>query len=86
MSKSPLLLSLLLIGSCAGCATFSTVEQIDRDSPRYFTGTRVNVAALLDDRETLDTFARHSMYPAEHPLLDLPFTLIMDSVHAWWGM
>lgn len=49
------------------------------DSPRYYTGTRLDVAALNSDVETLAYFADHGMRPAAYPIVDLPFSVIADT-------
>lgn len=64
--------------SLCACSTMNSVTYVSRDTPKYFTGTRLNVAALRDDWVTLAEFERHGMKPAPYPLADLPFSVALD--------
>ena len=73
--------AIALATSCGGCATVNAVDNIERGSPQHFVGTRVNMAAIAHDDEALRRFAQYSMYPARYPLLDLPFSLALDTIY-----
>ena len=77
-AKAVVFIGLGLLGT--GCSTLDATSHITPDSPYYFTGTRLNIAAIRQDQATLARFAEYSMMPAEYPILDLPFSLVMDSV------
>ncbi|MGQ0699242.1 MAG: YceK/YidQ family lipoprotein [Panacagrimonas sp.] len=63
-----------------GCATIETASAVRDGSPRYFAGTRLNVAAVTQNSDALSRFAEYDMAPPGHPALDLPFSLVADTV------
>ena len=63
----------------SSCATVATATRYSKDSPVLYSGTRLNIAALRQDGDTLDEFRQYDMRAPEYPLLDLPFSLIADT-------
>ena len=66
-------------GLCAallcGCATVRTLTAYQPGDPVFMSGTRLNVAAIADDKLALRRF--HATPPA-WPWLDLPFSFVAD--------
>lgn len=63
----------------SGCATF---KSLNAEVPLYervfvYSGTRLDWAALENDNATIRKFKTE---PPSYPLVDLPFSLAMDSV------
>jgi len=70
---------LLLVLCISSCATMSTVEGANPKIPKFYSGTRLNICAL----RKLNTCATHfSANPPKHPTLDLPGSLLFDSLIA----
>lgn len=63
-----------------GCGTVRSSEQVQADSPKVFSGTRLDLAALSADHETLDEFARFGIEAPLYPGVDLPLSLIGDTL------
>ena len=68
---------LLVLSSFTGCATYRSIEATQPGSPKVYSGTRMNIAALRQDDGALQRF--HAEAPA-YPALDLPFSLVLDTV------
>lgn len=64
---------------CGGCATIETASEVRPHSPRWYAGTRLDLAAIERDRETLDHFSSYNMLPPAHPRVDLPFSALLDT-------
>lgn len=64
--------SLLLLG---GCATARTLTDYERGDPIFFSGTRLDFAAIWRDEGALHRV--HAAPPA-WPWLDLPFSFTAD--------
>ncbi|WP_169577466.1 YceK/YidQ family lipoprotein [Sinimarinibacterium sp. CAU 1509] len=64
---------------CA-CSTMSSAPYMSQTSPKFFTGTRLNIAAIGEDYETLSHFGRYGMKPAKYPIVDLPLSGAFDIV------
>lgn len=62
------------------CSTLNSAGNVSQDSPRYFTGTQLNIAAISQDHEKLAYFRQFSMTPAEMPAVDLPLSAALDTV------
>ncbi len=67
--------SVILLLSLNGCATINSIDSANPGSPVFFSGTRLNAAALQDNKMTLNKFKTE---PPESPLLDLPFSFVAD--------
>jgi uncharacterized protein YceK len=61
----------------SGCATYRTISAVTQGSPRVYSGTRLDINAISDNRVALMKF---DVGPPEHPLLDLPASLALDTV------
>ena len=59
----------------SGCATYSTISNAGPNTPKVFSGTRLNAAALSGDDYELRRFR---VSPPPYPLLDLPFSFVAD--------
>jgi uncharacterized protein YceK len=60
----------------SGCATYQTISNANIGSPKFYSGTRMNVAALRGDDSELQRFPGT---PPRRPALDLPLSLILDT-------
>lgn len=62
-----------------GCATYKTISAVKygSSSPRIYSGTRLNIYAILDNRYELKKF---DVAPPEYPILDLPASFALDSL------
>lgn len=81
MKTTKILFLLTLLGSTgilsSGCATYKTIEKAEYGSPKFFSGTRLNVHAINKNRIALKKF---SVTPPKYPLLDLPGSMVLDLV------
>lgn len=68
--------SMLLLG----CATVRTADNAHVGSPKVYGGTRLNIAALGSDEEALERFKRYDIEPPAHPVVDLPLSLVGDTL------
>lgn len=73
---SATLLCALLTG---GCATIETANKVRPHSPRFFAGTRLDLAAIESDRDTLDHYSSYDILPPSRPQADLPFSVLADT-------
>ena len=76
--KMNTLFLLFLIVSLSGCATLRTVPHYTKDSPKLYSGTRMDFDALSRDSNYI-----HGKYHAEapsKPALDLPFSFMLDTL------
>jgi uncharacterized protein YceK len=71
---------LLLALGLTGCATFEAADHVAQGSPRFFAGTRLDVAAARNDDVTLDHFRKYSMDPPAYPKADLLPSFAADVV------
>jgi len=78
-AKSVVFLAICIIGP-SGCATFRTLDETELPLPErvfIYSGTRLDWAALTQDEVALRKF---DVDPPSYPLLDLPFSLALDSL------
>jgi uncharacterized protein YceK len=61
----------------SGCATIDSINTAERGTPKVFSGTRLDVAAIAGDDSRLRRFRTA---PPRYPWLDLPFSVIADLV------
>jgi uncharacterized protein YceK len=67
----------LVIATASGCASITSVTFMSNGSPKIFSGARLDAAALAGDDLTLNRFATE---PPAYPALDLPFSLVLDTL------
>ncbi|TMH39193.1 MAG: YceK/YidQ family lipoprotein [Betaproteobacteria bacterium] len=65
----------LLLSLSSGCATYRTISTAEQGSSKVFSGTRLNVSAILGDEVALRKFKAD---PPRYPLVDLPFSVGFD--------
>jgi uncharacterized protein YceK len=68
--------ALALCALLTGCATFNTISNAGINTPKVYSGTRLNAAALRDDDDRLRRFPAA---PPRHPAADLPLSLVLDT-------
>ena len=62
-----------------GCATVDTISNAKPGSPKFFSGTRLDVNALAGNKVAVRKF---KVQPPAYPLLDLPASFILDLIIA----
>jgi len=65
----------LCIVMLTGCASVRTLTEYQSGDPVFFSGTRLDVAAINDDQVYLDKLQAR---PPAWPWVDLPFSLVAD--------
>ena len=62
-----------------GCATYKTISvaKYGSSSPRVYSGTRLNIHTITDNRYALKKF---EVAPLEYPVLDLPISFALDTL------
>jgi len=63
--------------SSTGCATYKTLDNITPNSPKFFSGTRLNANAINKNTVALKKF---KVSPPKYPFLDLPGSFLLDLV------
>lgn len=61
-----------------GCGTLRTVSVASLDRPRVYSGTRLDYYAIVGKTECIET--KFKVKPPEHPGLDMPFSLVLDTI------
>ncbi len=70
------LMALVVVCSLnGGCATYRSLDTATSDSPKVFSGTRMDIHAIRNDRVALLKF---NAVPPKYPWIDLPFSFIAD--------
>jgi len=69
-----------IVVALSACSTLNSAGLVTRESPRAFTGTQLNIAAIGRNAHTLAEFERFGMRPAAFPVADLPFSFALDVV------
>jgi len=70
-------LCLLLALSCSGCGTVNVLNSEKADPPLVYGGTRLDWYAMHDGCCALDRFGA---LPPAYPSVDLPFSLLLDTL------
>jgi len=71
-----LLAFLIVVNSFStGCATYKTIENAKIGSPKFFSGTRLNLNALNKNDVAMKKFTAS---PPKYPAVDLPFSFFGD--------
>ena len=65
----------LLITCVYGCATIDTISSAKPGSPKFFSGTRLDINALSDNKVAMKKF---QVEPPKYPMLDLPASFAAD--------
>ena len=65
------------IACASGCASYRTISTAEPSTPKVFSGTRLDVHAILQNERGL---AKFKTEPPLYPLLDLPFSALLDVV------
>jgi uncharacterized protein YceK len=65
---------IVMLGT-VGCASYRTIAAAERGTPKVFSGTRLNVQAILHNEYGLRKFKAE---PPSYPWLDLPFSVLVD--------
>ena len=73
---SKLLLCLVAL-SINGCATVDTISNAKSGAPKFFSGTRLDVNAVADNKVAMRKFV---VQPPRYPLLDLPASFVLDLI------
>jgi uncharacterized protein YceK len=61
-----------------GCGTIRTMPSLATpEQPKIYSGTRLDFHAIRENEERLKKFNAKA---PEHPLIDLPFSLILDTI------
>ena len=61
-----------------GCGTVRTMPTLGMyGSPQVYSGARLDLDAIREDRAGLDKF---KVKPPTHPMLDLPFSTLLDTL------
>lgn len=63
--------------TATGCATYRTISEAKPGSPKVYSGTRLNIHAIRRDDIAMSKF---KVDPPLYPLIDLPFSILLDSV------
>lgn len=72
-----LILAVTVFGP-AGCATIRTMPSLATpEHPKIYSGARLDYYAISKKEESLKKFKAEA---PEHPLIDLPFSTILDTV------
>lgn len=71
------LVAILVLSITAGCATYRTISVAESGSPKVYSGTRLDMNALRHDDVGSSKFKAN---PPQHPLIDLPFSFVLDTV------
>ena len=66
-----------MLAILSGCSTFKTLNSATIDSPVVFSGTRLNMCAITNDRAGMIKF---NAKPVEYPVLDLPASFLLDLI------
>jgi len=69
--------AVLSLSLLSGCATYRTISAAEQGSPKVFSGTRLDVNAILGDEVALRKFKAD---PPRYPLVDLPLSIGFDIV------
>ena len=75
---SAILVFMLLTG---GCATLTTASHFTDDSPKIYSGARLDFHASADHEDMLRVYKdKYGVEPPSYPTLDFPFSLLFDTL------
>jgi uncharacterized protein YceK len=65
----------------SGCGTLTTVSHFTEDSPKFYSGTRLDVLASKEDEDILLAYKnKYGVEPPAYPRIDLPFSVMLDTI------
>ena len=70
-----IILLIAIVLGLNGCATISTINNSVPGSPKFFSGTRLDITAMADNKAAMKKF---TVQPPKYPLLDLPASFVLD--------
>ena len=71
----------LFLLSIYGCATVETISAVKDESPLVYSGTRLDLHAVLHNQKHLLWLKRKfDIDPPNFPLADLPLSILLDTV------
>jgi len=70
-------LILIPLSLLTACATIETIDHASADSPKVFSGTRMNIHAIQNNKTAL---MKYNVEPPRYPLLDLPGSILLDTI------
>lgn len=80
MAKTLIIPGIVVLLFCffsSGCATYRTIESASPGSPKFFSGTRLDVNAIKNNKVAMKKFNAKA---PEYPLLDLPASILADLI------
>ena len=76
--ESHVILFLLFALCLSGCATLRTVPHFTLDTPKLYSGTRMDLDATHQEPDYI--LNKYNVEAPAHPRLDLPLTFLLDTV------
>jgi uncharacterized protein YceK len=65
----------------SGCGTLSTASHFTEDSPKFYSGTRLDIHASKKDEDILLAYKKkYGVEPPAYPRIDLPFSVMLDTI------
>lgn len=83
MTRNRRLVSALLIFMLmtTSCATLTTAAHFTGESPKIYSGTRLDLHAVANDEDILRVYReKYGVEPPAYPKIDLPFSLLFDTI------
>ncbi|OGW46340.1 MAG: hypothetical protein A2078_01575 [Nitrospirae bacterium GWC2_57_9] len=64
-----------------GCATLTTASHFTAESPKIYSGTRLDIHASRHNEDTLRVYReKYGVEPPAYPVVDLPFSFLFDTI------
>ena len=76
--ETHIILFLILVLFLNGCATLRTVPHFTLDTPKLYSGTRMDLDAMKQSQDYI--LRKFNAEATSHPYLDLPFSFFGDTV------
>jgi uncharacterized protein YceK len=83
MTRNRRLVSAMLIFtlSTTACASLTTASHFTKESPKIYSGTRLDIHAGANHDDILRVYRdKYGVEPPAYPELDLPFSLLFDTI------
>ena len=72
---------LILTLLTTACASLTTTAHFTKESPKIYSGTRLDIHASAGHDDILRSYRdKYSVEPPAYPKLDLPFSLLFDTI------